>query len=114
MVPSGCDGYLFDDQAVTVGNIMYLLEGPGSSYGGPYTYLVRVPLGSPLRVRTGGTTAAILRGTRTAPSEASSAPDPAIALRSPGAMGAAPDGGLYVFDASLHEIVSWPFSIIDR
>jgi hypothetical protein len=45
--PDSClDDYLVDKQAVVVGGAMYLLEGPDSAFGGPYSYLVRVDLGS--------------------------------------------------------------------
>ena len=46
-MPDRClDDYLVDNQAVVVGEAMYLLEGRDSAFGGPYSYLVRVDLGS--------------------------------------------------------------------
>lgn len=48
VVPQSCSNdYLVEHQAVIVGNAMYLLEGPESSFGGPYSYLVRVGLQAP-------------------------------------------------------------------
>ena len=47
IVPDRClDDYLVDKQAVVVADTMYLLEGPDSAFGGPYSYLVQVDLGS--------------------------------------------------------------------
>jgi hypothetical protein len=86
IVPSGCPGYLSDGQAVVADDAMYLVEGPGSSYGAPYMFLVRVPLGSPLRAQAERAAAAMVRAPRTAGSPATSSATRAIALESPEAM----------------------------
>jgi hypothetical protein len=53
IVPQSCSNdYLVEHQAVIVANAMYLLEGPESSFGGPYSYLVRVALPAPVTPRS--------------------------------------------------------------